>query len=557
MTSARMRSWIGAATLVSCLIPSLLTGCKAHDALGRPEAVAPKGSFEVVGIGPGDADLLTGRALEAIRRADLVFCDQETRERLAPLVDFRAKEVRDGYGALSPYYGLKCDAGGGERSGDEATCDRYHQRQAEFAALVRQAVARGQHAVLLSGGDPTLYGPDAWSLTELRDLEPDVVPGLSAFNAANAALQTSLGEVILTAPFARGQGEDAILSIPTSGQVTTVLFMPRDARDLASSLRRAQPAHTPVAVVSHAGQAGRLRVVRGTVANVGEKLAGVDLASSLVYVGEALAKTHVRPRDVATAGKGKYYLVGMGPGDADLATLRARDVVARADLIFANQRLAARYAPLLAGKKTVDGYGRLFPFYGKNCKEVDQASRARESMSCEDYHRKQAEFASLVRSAVAKGQTVALLDSGDPLIYGPSAWTVTELADLGAEVVPGLSCFNAANAALRAAVTDGKDARSVILASGYSVDEMATHRTTMVLFTFRTEFKKFIDSLSKHYPAHTPVAIVQSAGYADREKVTRATLGSILERVKDDKLPFEYLLYVGDTLADDARRPNG
>ena len=41
-----------------------------------------KGSFKVVGIGPGDADLLTSRALEAIRRADLVFCNSRTQEKL-------------------------------------------------------------------------------------------------------------------------------------------------------------------------------------------------------------------------------------------------------------------------------------------------------------------------------------------------------------------------------------------------------------------------------------------------------------------------------------------
>ena len=50
------------------------------------------------------------------------------------------------------------------------------------------------------------------------------------------------------------------------------------------------------------------------------------------------------------------------------------------------------------------------------------------------------------------------------------------------------------------------------------------------------------------YPADTPVAIVCSAGYADKEKVLHATLGTILDQVGQDRLPFEYLLYVGDFL---------
>jgi precorrin-4/cobalt-precorrin-4 C11-methyltransferase len=123
-----------------------------------------------------------------------------------------------------------------------------------------------------------------------------VVPGLSAFNAANAALQTSLGEVILTAPLARGQGEDAILSIPTSGQVTTVVFMSRDARDLASRLRRAHPAPTPVAVVQSAGYADREKVTRATLGSILERVKDDKLPFEyLLYVGDTLADDARRP----------------------------------------------------------------------------------------------------------------------------------------------------------------------------------------------------------------------------------------------------------------------
>jgi precorrin-4 methylase len=223
-------------------------------------------------------------------------------------------------------------------------------------------------------------------------------------------------------------------------------------------------------------------------------------------------------------------------------------VIEKADLIFAGKRISDKFKSHLAGKKVLNGYRRLFPFYGKTCADLSPAEKARERMSCEEYHRKQAEFAAIVRAAVAEGKTVAMLDSGDPLVYGPCSWSLTELRDLDTEVVPGLSCFNAANAALRAGVTEGKNAHSVILASGWSVKEMAIHQSTMVLFTMRTEFKKFIDSLAQHYPSDTPVAIVFSAGYAEKEKVMHGSLGSILDQVGEKKLPFEYLLYVGDFL---------
>jgi precorrin-4 methylase len=217
-------------------------------------------------------------------------------------------------------------------------------------------------------------------------------------------------------------------------------------------------------------------------------------------------------------------------------------------MIFAAEKISARFTAELAGKTIIDGYHRLFPFHGKKCSEVTEKERSNERMSCEEYHKKQEEVSRMVRKAVAEGKHVAMLDSGDPLIYGPCSWTLTEFRDIETEVVPGLSCFNAANAALRQGVTEGSSSHSVVFASGWTVDEMSALQSTLVLFTMRTEFEKFITTLSKHYPADTPIAIVSSAGYAEKEKVVRSKLGTILNDTGKDELPFEYLLYVGDFL---------
>ncbi len=519
------------------------------------EAV-PKGSFHIVGMGPGDADLLTSRALDVIRQADMVFCDAKKQEKLASHVDFSAKQVKDGYGVLFRFYGKDCSQiPQKEKSEHKMSCEEYHKKQAEFAGLVREAVQAGKKVAMLSSGDPTIYGPDIWSLRELHDLSPVVVPGLSSFNAANAALQVSLGEVIITAPFQKENHKDSLENLAGHDRATMIIFMPRDMKKLFERLAKVYAADTPAAIVSNAGISGSQKAVLGTVGGFAAADSYPDERLSIVYVGKALAKAQYRPeQSPAKTGKGKFYLVGVGPGDPDLATLRAVKVIKDADLIFAGKRISEKFGDLLAGKEVLDGYHRLFPFYGKDCKEVSAAEKAGEHMSCEEYHQKQTEFAALVRKAVAEGKTVAMLDSGDPLVYGPCSWSLTELRDLDTEVVPGLSAFNAANAALRAGVTEGKTSHSVILASGWSVEEMAVHQSTMVLFTMRTEFKKFIDSLSKQYPADTPVAIVFSAGYAEKEKVMHGTLGSILAQAGGDKLPFEYLLYVGDFLNDSVDR---
>ncbi len=513
-----------------------------------------KGTYHVVGIGPGDADLITEKARAVIQNADLVFANAKTREKLAEVIDFKGKEVVDGYGVLFRFYGKDCKAITFEQKvnpKNKMSCEEYQAKQAEYVGRVRNAVNSGKNVVLLSSGDPTIYGPDIWNLKELADLSPELVPGLSSLNAATAALKVSLGEVIITAPFKGKDGglsKDGLENLVKKDKATVVIFMPRDLKDLMARLRSSCDVHTPMAVVSCAGMKGKEKTILGTVADMEAKLEGEDMNMCLVYVGKALENAHVKDSVVKKGGKGKFYLVGAGPGDADMATLRALSVLKNADMIFSSRKISERFMKELEGKQIIDGYGRLFPFYGKNCSDVTESERKNERMSCEEYHKKQDEVAAMVRQAVAEGKNVAMLDSGDPLIYGPCSWTLSEFKDIETEVVPGLSCFNAANAALKQGVTEGKNSHSVILASGWTVAEMSELQGTMVLFTMRTEFKTFVDALSKHYTADTPVAIVESAGFADKEKVLRSTLGSVLTETEKGKLPFEYLLYVGDFL---------
>jgi len=529
------------------LVTMLAAGCAAT----RTESVGASapGSYQVVATGPGDVDLITPRALAAIERAHIVFCEPRQREQLEAFLSFDGKQVLAGYGVIFPYYGRDCATVPADQpSRWSMSCEQFQEKQADFQARVRAAVAEGKHVVLLSGGDPTIYGPAMWSLDALADLNPMVVPGISAFNAANAALQVRLGEVVLTAPFQRPGRKDTLESFAGNDEATLVIFMPREMPAMLERLAAAYPADTPAAVVVRAGHVGREKVIVGTLADIGGRLDPEEANMSLFYLGQSLTTAQYRPAKTVNAHDGRFYLLGMGPGDADLASLRALAVIEKADLIFAQQRLQERFATHLEGKEVHDGFHRIFPFYGRDCAEVTAAERFRERMSCEQYQVKQAEFAAIVRDAVAQGKTVAMLDSGDPMIYGPNAWTLTELADLPTEVVPGLSALNAGNASLATGVTEGRNAHSVILASGWSVERMAAYQATMVLFTMRTEFKTFIDALAKHYPPHTPVAIVQSAGYAEREKVMRGRLDTIVAEMDAGRLPFEYLLYVGDFL---------
>lgn len=86
--------------------------------------------------------------------------------------------------------------------------------------------------------------------------------------------------------------------------------MPGDPPALFTRFSAVYPPERPVSIVSHAGQAGRQKVILGTLADIGAKFDAVEANRALVYVGKALAKI---PASLAKAsGPGKYYLVGMG-----------------------------------------------------------------------------------------------------------------------------------------------------------------------------------------------------------------------------------------------------
>ncbi len=264
----------------------------------------------------------------------------------------------------------------------------------------------------------------------------------------------------------------------------------------------------------------------------------------------ALVVSPTRADDAAPNKATQFYLVGIGPGDPDLITLRGVKVIKAADLIFCSARLREKFVSCLKGKEVRHVSFRFFQYYGQDPAELEGEKRRK----CEELARGRNAFIAQVREAIEQGKTIAVLDSGDPLIYGPLAWCLEEFEDLDPVVVPGLSCFNAANAALCRGITTAEHTKSVILTAADwpgktdTIDKLSVHHSTMALFTMKTDFKEFIRKLSVNYPPQTPVAIVKHAGYAGKQEVIEGKLGTILDQIGDENLPFEYMIYVGDFL---------
>ncbi len=244
--------------------------------------------------------------------------------------------------------------------------------------------------------------------------------------------------------------------------------------------------------------------------------------------------------------RGEVYLVGMGPGDPDLVTVKAIKVLKEADRVFCFSYMKETIAPLVKQDALIEiSPLMLKKFYGKDPAQF----QGKMQKWCEESRRKLAEFTAQVRKMVAAGETVAFVDSGDPLIFGALAWITEEFEDLEPVVIPGLSSFNAGNAALKRDVMWGS--RSVLLTAGPSMgkpDEQGRMSTPMVFFTHKMSVQEIVSQLLDQYPSDTPIAIVIYAGYAEKERVISATLETILDMLKDKKLPYEHLVYVGDIL---------
>jgi uroporphyrin-III C-methyltransferase/precorrin-2 dehydrogenase/sirohydrochlorin ferrochelatase len=232
------------------------------------------GFVSLVGAGPGDAELLTVRAVDRLRRADLVLYDALTPEELLSLSP-QAKRF---------YVGKRA----GRHSIDQ---DGIHR-------LMVRAAQRGERVVRLKCGDPFVLGrggEEALAL-DAAGVAYEVVPGLSSAIAAPALAGIPVTHRGLSAGFAVISGHttehvDAI----TPGSLTLVVLMGLRTRgELADRLvaRGWSPA-TPAAIVLGASHEGSSRWL-GTLATLGDapvdtELAGIIVVGAVVELAKQIA----------------------------------------------------------------------------------------------------------------------------------------------------------------------------------------------------------------------------------------------------------------------------
>lgn len=243
----------------------------------------------------------------------------------------------------------------------------------------------------------------------------------------------------------------------------------------------------------------------------------------------------------ASAG-GRLHLVSAGIGDADHMTLRAHRVIGAADVVLGMGFVLDGLRGLLAGKQVHDsGHGLFTPL----------ARRHREGVALAGIEAEEQRVRALVRDAHARGARVAVVDFGDPLLYGPQAGYLREFADLAPVVVPGISSFNAANALLARPVL-GASCASLALTTlhGLQAQPPAWRPDMLVLFGMGMDWPALQVELLRRCGAAMPVALVLHAGRRAHQAIVRTTVGQLAADAAAREVPWASLVYVGEGLAD-------
>ena len=229
---------------------------------------------------------------------------------------------------------------------------------------------------------------------------------------------------------------------------------------------------------------------------------------------------------------GKVYIVGGGPGDPELLTLKAKRIIESADVII--------FADSLVPPEVVG-------FAKEGAKVVGS-----KEMNLD-------EIMDLELGAVREGKTVARVQSGDPSIYGAilEQMRVLEQEGVEYEIIPGVSAAFAAAAVLKSELTVPEKSQTIIMTrmegrvampEGEQLKDLAAHGCTMVIFLSITRMTKVVRELtSSGYTEDTPVAVGYRVGWPD-QLIIRGTLKDIADKVRAAKITLQALIIVGDAV---------
>ncbi len=241
------------------------------------------------------------------------------------------------------------------------------------------------------------------------------------------------------------------------------------------------------------------------------ELAQRQICDSALCETKQLARTGRETRAVA----GKVYLVGAGPGDPELLTVKAVRLIESADVIL---------------------HDDLVPETILNLAKVD-ADVVNVGKRCGGKNITQEDINALMIEHAQAGRSVVRLKSGDPLLFGRASEELAALAEAGVpvEIVPGVSAAFAAAAAIGRSLTDRDWASHVVLSTGHHAQSHnrealpAVEAGTRVVYMPGRDLALLAaEWLAEGLPAGLPCAVVSRAAQPDQQ-VAHTTLGKLGE----------------------------
>ena len=231
------------------------------------------------------------------------------------------------------------------------------------------------------------------------------------------------------------------------------------------------------------------------------------------------------------ARKGHIEIVGAGPGDPDLVSVRGRKMLERADLIL--------YAGSLVPKALTD------------CHKPGAVVRSSADMALE-------EQCALMKEHYDKGHFIVRLHTGDPCIFGAiqEQMAFFDAHGMDYHITPGISSFLAAAAELQSQFTIPERCQTIILTRGEGRTPMpekeqlhllARSQSTMCIFLSASIVDDVQRELLQEYPEDTPVAACYHLTWPD-QKIYRGQLKDLAKIVHDNHLTLTTMLVVGEAI---------
>jgi uroporphyrin-III C-methyltransferase len=226
---------------------------------------------------------------------------------------------------------------------------------------------------------------------------------------------------------------------------------------------------------------------------------------------------------------GKVYLVGAGPGDPELLTLKAARILAHADIVLHDSLVSREVLELIS----------------PDAKIIDVGKRCGIKLLAQD------EINALLISYAASYRTVARLKGGDPTVFGRAGEEIEALraAKVAFEIVPGVTAALSAAAGAGISLTDRRAASQILITTfsrGKNANAMdwasVTPTTTMAVYMPGTNYVELSAWLREGgLPDDLPCVIVSQALSAAQQ--TRWS--SVAALAREEKLPAPALLIVG------------